>query len=85
MEAESLDGPCENADPGAVGFVVVQHGTRRGCLVVQRRSECEEATDNHEVFRHACYPFYLFTANGRILRRIAEDGTNLGELASRYH
>ena len=71
--------------PGAIGYIVVQKGSRRGSLIVQRRSVCNGGTVDHETFWHACYPFYLFTADGRVVRRIADERADLATVAGRYH
>jgi hypothetical protein len=68
---------------GAVGFGIIRSGHRSGQLIVQRRSTCTEPL-GEDKFSHACYPYFLFTPEGRLLRRVADDGSDLNALVRRY-
>lgn len=69
--------------PGAVGFGIIRRGYRSGQLIVQRRSTCTEPL-GEDKFSHACYPYFLFTSEGRLLRRVADDGSDLDALLRQY-
>lgn len=69
--------------PGAIDYGIIRSGPRSGQLVVQRRSTCTEPQGD-ETFSHACYPFFLFTSDGRSLKRVAEDGSDLTALLRSY-
>jgi hypothetical protein len=68
---------------GAVDYGIIPSGSRSGQLIVQQRSTCTEPLAE-EKFSHACYPFFLFTSEGRSLRRVADDGSDLKALLRLY-
>lgn len=68
---------------GAVDYGIISSGSRSGQLIVQQRSTCTEPL-GEEKFSHACYPFFLFTSEGRSLSRIADDGSDLKTLMKLY-
>ena len=65
--------------PGAIGYGIIRSGPRTGQLIVQRRSTCTEPQGD-ETFSHACYPFFLFSSDGRSLKRVADDGSDVSTL-----
>jgi len=68
---------------GAVDYGIIRGGTRNGQLIVQKRSTCTEPL-GEEKFSHACYPFFLSTSEGRLLKRVARDGSDLNVLLHQY-
>jgi hypothetical protein len=69
---------------GAVGYGIIRSGSRRRQLIVQQRSTCTEPLAEDKAFSHACYPFFLFTPQGRLVSRIADESWGLDALLRQY-
>jgi hypothetical protein len=81
-----LDLPTRRAKmliAGAVDYGIIPSGSRRGQLIVQQRSSCTEPLGEGN-FSHACYPYFLFTSEGRSVRHVADDGSDLSALLHQY-
>lgn len=68
---------------GAVDYGIIRSGSRTGQLIVQQRSTCTEPLGENK-FSHACYPYFLFTAEGRSAKRVADDDSDLNALLRLY-
>ncbi len=64
---------------GAAEYGIIRSGDRRGQLIVQRRSVCGQSPEETN-----CYPYFLFTAEGRLLQQVGDDGADLDALLREY-